>query len=100
MPPTDPVTSDDARRDGVDTTMRVGTGLLLIGVVASVVTLVPFLTGAEPLPLIAYLLALLAPVGLGVVLLAFWRRARGRRSRLSTTTGEVAYRGSDGPESG
>lgn len=73
----------------------------MVGVVASVVTLVPFLIDTDPLPLAAYLLALLAPVGLGVVLVAFWRRARGRRSRLSAAATEVAYRGSDDrPEPG
>lgn len=70
--------------------MRVGVGLLGAGVVASVVTLVPFLTGGDPLPVTAYLLSLLAPVGLAVVLVALWRRARGRRSRLDAAiSGDV-----------
>lgn len=62
--------------------MRVGVALVAVGVLGSVVTLVPFLTGSDPLPLPAYLMALLAPVGLAVILVSLWRRARGRRSRL------------------
>jgi hypothetical protein len=57
--------------------------LVGVGFVASLVTVVPFLVGGDPLPLVAYLLALLAPLGLGVVLVALWLKARGRRSRLA-----------------
>lgn len=49
-------------------------------------TLVPLFSGAEPLPLVAYLLALLAPLGLAIVLVAAWRRARGRRARLAASS--------------
>lgn len=71
-----------------DTLLRVGAALIGVGLVASVVTVVPFLVGGEPLPLVAYLLALLAPLGLGVVLVALWRRARSRRSRLAALAAE------------
>lgn len=57
-----------------------------VGTVAAVVTLVPLLTGGEPFPLAAYLLALLAPVGLAVVLVALLQRARSRRRRLAATS--------------
>ncbi len=86
MTPPDPLTSNDAARDGTDRALRIGTALLLIGVIGSVVTLVPFLIGADPLPLVAYLVALLAPVGLAVVLIALARRARGRRARLAAAS--------------
>jgi membrane protein implicated in regulation of membrane protease activity len=57
-----------------------GDALLRVGAV------LPFLVGQEPLPLLAYLLALLAPLGLGVVLVALWRRARSRRVRLAAAS--------------
>jgi hypothetical protein len=63
--------------------------LVGVGFVASLVTVVPFLVGGDPLPLVAYLLALLAPLGLGVVLVALWLRARGRRSRLAAAASEI-----------
>jgi hypothetical protein len=69
-----------------DALLRVGAVLIGLGVVASLVTVVPFLVGQEPLPLLAYLLALLAPLGLGVVLVALWRRARSRRVRLAAAS--------------
>lgn len=84
-------------RPPADTLLRVGAGLIGVGFVASLATVVPLLVDSEPLPLAAYLLALLAPLGLGVVLVALWLRARGRRTRLAAAASDaaVAYRGSD-----
>ena len=59
-----------------------GVVLLAIGAVAVVVTLVPLFTDNGALPLPFYLLSLLAPIGLGVILVSLWRRAVGRSARL------------------
>jgi hypothetical protein len=67
----------------------VGAVLIGVGFVASLVTVVPFLVGDEPLPLVAYLLALLAPLGLGVVLVALWLRAHSRRTRLAAAASDA-----------
>lgn len=78
-----------ATRPAGDTLLRAGAVLVGLGFVASLVTVVPFLVGGEPLPLVAYLLALLAPLGLGVVLVALWLKARGRRSRLAAAASDT-----------
>jgi uncharacterized membrane protein len=66
--------------------MIIGTVLVAIGFVATIVTLVPLFTGADRLPLPFYLLSLLAPAGLGLILVALWSRARQRRRRLDATS--------------
>jgi membrane protein implicated in regulation of membrane protease activity len=88
------VSPSPAGRAPDDTLFRVGAVLIGVGVVASLVTVAPFLVGGEPLPLGAYLLALLAPLGLGVVLIALWLRARSRRSRLEAAASDAE--GGDG----
>ena len=62
---------------------RVGVALVLLGTVAAAVTLWPLVTGADPYPVGWYVAAMLAPVGLGLLLWSFWRQARqrGRRTR-------------------
>lgn len=65
-----------------DTVVRVGAALVAIGTVASIATLLPLVVGLEPLPVAVYLLCFLAPIGLGVVLVALWQRARTRSVRL------------------
>jgi len=67
-----------------DTVVRVGAVLVAIGTVASIATLLPFVVGLEPLPVPVYLLCFLAPIGLGVILVALWQRARTRSARLRT----------------
>lgn len=56
--------------------------LVAIGAVASIATLVPLFVAIDPLPVAVYLLCFLAPIGLGLILLALWSRARTRSSRL------------------
>jgi len=62
---------------------QVGAALVLIGAGAALVTLWPLVSGGDPFPLGWYLAAMLAPIGLGLVLWSFWQqaRARGRRVR-------------------
>jgi membrane protein implicated in regulation of membrane protease activity len=64
-----------------------GSVLVGVGFVATFVTLAPLVTGGERLPVIFYLTSLLAPLGLGVILVALWRRARQRRRRLRQSGG-------------
>lgn len=65
-----------------DSLLVVGVALVAIGFLATVATLVPLLADSSALPLPFYLLSLLAPVGLGVILVTLWRRARARGLRL------------------
>lgn len=58
--------------------------LFLIGLLAVVVILVLFFTGSTDLPLWANLIAGLAPIGFGVVLVGIFRDAR-RSSRSRPT---------------
>jgi hypothetical protein len=68
--------------------VRVGLALVLVGAAATVVTLVPLFTDADPLPVAFYLTAMLAPVGLGLILLGLWRSSRARTQRRSPSTSE------------
>ena len=65
---------------------RVGVGLVAAGTVAAVVSLWPLVNGADPMPIGWYLAALLAPVGLGLILWSLLRvaRRRGRRTRAAS----------------
>ena len=65
-----------------DTAVRVGAFLVAIGTVAAIATLVPLFSGLDPLPVGVYLLCFLAPLGLAVILVALWQRARTRSERL------------------
>ena len=66
--------------------MTVGTALMAIGAVATVVTLLPVFVDLDPLPLPVYLLCFMAPAGLAVLLGALWQRARTRQDRLHRST--------------
>ena len=55
---------------------RVAIAVFSVGLVASVVALIPIFTGSEPLPVAVYFAALLAPCGLGLMLIGLWRNAR------------------------
>ncbi len=73
---------DPARSGGRtagDRLVLVGAGVFAVGVVAAIAVLVPSLVAREPLPSVAYLLALLAPLGLGLALLGLVLAARKRR---------------------
>lgn len=60
--------------------MRTGGILFLVGVVAIVATVLPLFFGWSRLPTAVYLVAMLAPVGLGLALLGLLRAARSSRS--------------------
>ena len=65
-----------------DTALRVGVVLVLVGTAASVITLLPLALGGDAFPVAVYLLCFLAPLGLAVVLVALWRRARSRSAQI------------------
>jgi hypothetical protein len=68
--------TSDPRHPG-DLLVRVGAGLFAIGLVATVVVLVPFLTrAAHQAPLAVDYLMLLLPGGFGLALLGLLRGAR------------------------
>lgn len=48
---------------------RVGGALFAIGFIAAVAVVVPYFTGSEHLPTAAYLVAMVAPVGVALVLI-------------------------------
>ena len=68
-----------------DTALRVGVVLVLVGTAVSVVTLLPLAFGGDAFPVAVYLLCFLAPLGLAVVLIALWRRARSRSAQIQST---------------
>jgi hypothetical protein len=55
---------------------RVAIVLVAVGVIAGILTLLPIFTGSAPLPVGWYLAALLAPLGIGLMLVGLWRNAR------------------------
>ena len=62
---------------------RIGVALVAVGTLAAGVTLWPLVSGGAAFGVEWYLAAMLAPVGLGLILWSFWHqaRARGRRHR-------------------
>jgi Na+/proline symporter len=74
--------SGDSDRSPLDTAVRVGVVLLAVGTIATIATLVPLFSTIDPLPVAVYLLSFLAPLGLAVILVALWQRARTRSARL------------------
>ncbi|MEO8105827.1 MAG: hypothetical protein ABI720_00780 [Actinomycetes bacterium] len=63
----------------------IGVALVAIGTAASIIALLPLFLGLDAFPVAVYLLCFLAPVGLGLILVALWRRARTRSARLSSS---------------
>lgn len=59
--------------------VRAGAVIFAIGLVATIVTVVPLFLDAEPMPAAIYGLAMLAPLGFGLALLGILRAARARR---------------------
>lgn len=53
--------------------------VFLLGLLATLATVLPFLLGTSRLPTAAYLLSMLMPLGLGVALVGLLVAARGRR---------------------
>ena len=72
-----------ASRSTADRVLRTGAALVGVGAVATIATLLPLVLDADPLPLVFYLLCFLAPLGLGLILVGLWLRARDRRARLA-----------------
>ena len=56
---------------------RLAIAMVAVGLLAGILTLLPIFTGGDPLPLGWYLAALLAPLGIGLMLVGLWRNARG-----------------------
>lgn len=69
-----------ARRTAPTPLIRIGLSLFVVGLLAVAVILVLFFSGVRDLPLWANLVAGLAPVGFGLVLVGIFRDAR-RSSR-------------------
>jgi hypothetical protein len=74
-----------ARRSAHETWLRVGVVMVAVGTLASIATLLPLGLGVDPLPVAVYLLCFAAPLGLGVVLVALWHRARTRSQRMHSS---------------
>jgi hypothetical protein len=70
----------EERRPG-DRLVIGGAAIFGVGLLATLVTLVPFFIGGDPLPLPVYLAAGLAPLGVGVALTGLVRAGRARRRR-------------------
>ncbi|NHC46890.1 hypothetical protein [Motilibacter aurantiacus] len=64
-----------------DRLVLVGGVLFVVGAVSCVATVAPLLLGADRLPLVAYLVTLLAPLGFGLALAGVLVSARARRRR-------------------
>jgi hypothetical protein len=84
-PPPYPGDVTDTRpgRSASETWLRIGVVMVALGTLASIATLLPLALGEDALPVAVYLLCFLAPLGLGVVLVALWRRASTRSRRLT-----------------
>jgi len=74
-----------ANRPGAGPLMKVAMVLFTIGVIAIVVDLAMFASGARDLPLWLNLLCLLAPVGLGLGLLGTYFQARSWRKNSAAS---------------
>ena len=62
-----------------DRLVTVGAVVFTVGLLATLVTMVPFFVGSEPFPTAVYLVALLAPVGFGLALTGLLRSMRSHR---------------------
>lgn len=78
--------SEGGVRPPSDTAVRIGTVLVAVGTAATIAALLPLFVDIDPLPVGVYLLCFLAPLGLGVILLALWQRARRRSAHLRASS--------------
>ena len=62
-----------------DRLVALGAVVFTVGLLATLVTMVPFFIGSDPLPTAVYLIALLAPVGFALALAGLLRTARSHR---------------------
>ena len=67
------------RAGGGDRLVALGAIVFTVGLLATLVTLVPFFVGSDPFPTAVYLVALLAPVGFALALAGLLRAARSHR---------------------
>ncbi|HSA50177.1 MAG TPA: hypothetical protein VLH10_08715 [Yinghuangia sp.] len=65
-----------------DVAVRIGAVVFVVGTIATLATLTPFLIGADALPRTVYLLSLLMPVGLGVAIGGLVATARSQRRSI------------------
>jgi len=61
-----------------DRLVAVGAALFAVGVLATIVTVAPYLLGTTRLPTPAYVVCMLGPVGFGIALLGLVRAGRAR----------------------
>ena len=62
-----------------DRLVALGAIVFTVGLLATLVTMVPFFIGSDPFPTAVYLIALLAPVGFALALAGLLRAARSPR---------------------
>ncbi|TDC25175.1 hypothetical protein E1265_07845 [Streptomyces sp. 8K308] len=58
--------SEASERSPGDTLVRIGGVIFAVGAVATLITMVPLLIGADPLPTVAYVVSMLMGVGFAV----------------------------------
>lgn len=63
-----------------DRLVRIGAAIFGVGAVATLATVLPLFLGVHKLPLAAYLLSMLMPLGFGVALAGLVRAARSQRA--------------------
>ncbi|MDT0320307.1 hypothetical protein [Streptomyces millisiae] len=73
--------SEASERSPGDTLVRVGGVIFAVGAVATLVTMVPLLIGADPLPTAAYVVSMLMGVGFLVAGTGLLRSIAAQRSR-------------------
>ena len=73
---------------------RAGAALVGVGVIATLITLLPLFTSSEPLPRAFYIVCFLAPVGVGLILWGLLEVARTR----SAIARQFADENAAGPE--
>ncbi|MFD5315976.1 hypothetical protein [Streptomyces sp. NPDC127098] len=73
--------SEASERSPGDTLVRIGGVIFAVGAVATLVTMVPLLIGADPLPTAAYVVSMLMGVGFLVAGTGLLRSIAAQRSR-------------------
>lgn len=81
----------EARRPG-EWLVAAGVVVFAVGLLATMVTVVPFFIGAERMPTAVYLLAMAMPLGLGIALAGLVAQGRSWRNR-SRSSGTRHSRG-------
>ncbi|OIV37049.1 hypothetical protein BIV57_12850 [Mangrovactinospora gilvigrisea] len=63
--------------------MRIGAVLFLVGAVATIATVVPFLIHSHPLPTAAYLVSMVMPLGMALALIGLLTSALAQKRRIA-----------------